>query len=573
MIINGIGVSPGISIGRAFVLKTQRSTLSGLQITDDVIPAEIEKFNQAISISINELESMIANCDPALSDSLGVLEAHIELINDPEITNGVVEKITQQKLSATDALIEVINNLVALFKNMDDQYLSERAADVQDIGTRLLRNLNPAGTTKQSHYPPNSIIIAEDLTPSDTIAMDITCVMGFATQIGGQTSHAAIIAKSRGIPAVVGCGEQLIGVKDNDTILLNGLTGVVTINPDSDIIQQYEIEKQAYQNQRDKLNELKDTQATTIDDTTIKLLANIGNANDMQQALAFGAEGAGLFRTELLFIGRDAFPTEDEQFEFYKAVAVKADGKPVTVRTLDIGGDKPLSYLNLPAEQNPFLGYRAIRICLDRADIFITQLKAILRASVYGHLKIMFPMISGIQEIRKVKEVLKQAKKELEVDNILFNNLISVGIMIEVPSAAITADLLAKEVDFFSIGTNDLCQYTLAVDRMNEQIKDLYSPFNPGVLRLIQNIITQGRLNNIPVSMCGEMASDPKAALLLLGMGLTDFSMSATAIPHIKNIIRNNSMAQAQIIHQKVMAMDNATDITKYLQALSNGIN
>ncbi|WP_183556974.1 phosphoenolpyruvate--protein phosphotransferase [Mucilaginibacter sp. SP1R1] len=571
MRVNGIGVSPGIVIGKAHWLKRQRALLTGIVLQNDSdIATEIEKFNKAVSLSVAEVELMIGHSDAASDkEGLAIMETHIVLLTDPQISEDVIEKISQEKKNVNDAVIEVILNAVELFKSMNDEYLSARAADVQDIGDRLLKNLNPHSHSSTQQYPPDTIIIADDLTPSDTISMDVTRVIGFATQVGGGTSHAAIIARSKGIPAITGCGHELINIKDGDLLILDGQSGDIIINPDETVIEQYHVRRADWLAQNSQLHSLKNTPASTTDGINIKLFANIGNAVDMEQAIGFGAEGSGLLRTELLFMGRDALPTEQEQFEFYKAVVLKAKDKPVILRTLDIGGDKQLPYFNFPAEQNPFLGYRAIRICLNRPDIFITQLKAILRASVFGQLKIMFPMISGIEEVRAAKVILQQAKDELTTTGIAFDKNIPVGIMIEIPSAAITADMLAKEVDFFSIGTNDLCQYTLAVDRMNEQIKNLYDPYNPGVLRLIAYVIEQGHKNNIEVGMCGELASDPKATLLLMGMGLTEFSMSAAAIPQIKNIIVNNSLSAAKKIQQRVMKMDSSHIITAYLQEVT----
>ncbi|MGF7038224.1 phosphoenolpyruvate--protein phosphotransferase [Mucilaginibacter lappiensis] len=571
MMMNGIGVSPGIAIGRAHVLQKQEAALTGIVLLNAAdILIEIEKFNNAAAVSITEVETMISNYDTSQgSEGFDILETHIELLSDPQIKDDVTEKISKDRKNVNDAVIEVIRDAMQLFKNMDDEYLSARAADVQDIGDRLLKNLTTTDKTSTQQYKPDTIIITEDLTPSDTISMDIKHVIGFATQAGGKTSHAAIIAKSRGIPAVAGCGPQLKNIQDGDILILHGQTGQVMVNPGQDIIDQYIIQRDAYLAQASLLRSIKDKPAITTDGTAIKLFANIGDAADMEHALGFGAEGSGLLRTELLFMGRDALPTEEDQFEFYKAVALKAKGKPVIVRTLDIGGDKQLPYFNFPAEQNPFLGYRAIRICLDRKDIFITQLKAILRAGAFGKLKVMFPMISNIQEIRAAKVILQEAMDELEKTDVPFDKTIKIGIMIEIPSAALTADLLAKEVDFFSIGTNDLCQYTLAVDRMNEKIKDLYDPYNPGVLRLIAYVIEQGHKHRIEVGMCGEVASDPKATLLLLGMGLTEFSMSAASIPQIKNIIINNSLETAKQVHQRVMEMDSSQAITAYLQEIN----
>jgi phosphotransferase system enzyme I (PtsI) len=566
--ISGIGVSPGIAIGKARIIKKKEAALTGIVLSGD--PAfEIEKFDKAVALSIMEIEAIISNYDPTQgTDGLDILEAHIELLSDPQIREDVTEKINVDKKNVNDAVIKVIQNAVALFSAMDDEYMRARAADVQDIGNRILKNLAPVKSIAQN-YEAGTIIIADDLTPSDTITMDIKNVAGFAIKTGGKTSHAAIIAKSRGIPAVLGCGDGLKDIQDGDAVILDGQSGVIIINPNKDTLDTYETKREAWLQQANLLRALKNVPAATSDGIEIKLVANIADAGDMEQALDFGAEGAGLFRTEFLFLGRDSFPTEDEQFEFYKAVALKAKGKPVTVRTLDIGGDKQLPYLKFPEEQNPFLGYRAIRFCLDRKDIFIPQLRAILRASAFGHLKIMFPMIANRDEVRAAKAVLEKAKSELLKDNISFDQNIQVGIMIEIPSAAVTADILAKEVDFFSIGTNDLCQYTLAVDRMNEQIKDLYDPFNPAVLRLIAQVIEQANKHNIGVSLCGEMASDPKATLLLLGMGLREFSMSASSIPQVKNLIISSSLASAKKIFDEVMQMEDSKTITTYLEEAS----
>ena len=478
----------------------------------------------------------------------------------------MVEKITADKKNVSDALIATIANMVQLFQDMDDEYIKARATDIQDIGNRILKHLVKSKSGFTQAFKPGTIIIAEDIAPSDTITMDTRNVAGFATQMGSKTSHTAIIAKATGIPAIVGCGNELTVIKDNDLIILDGLTGLVFINPEDKIINEYNYKRDTYVSNSNKLKQLKEIQPITTDGTEIKLFANISSADDLEAVFDNGGEGVGLLRTELLFMGRDSFPTEDEQFEFYKRVALQSKGKSLVVRTIDIGGDKQLPYFYLPAEQNPFLGYRAIRICLDRTDLFITQLKAILRASIFGDLKIMLPMISNVQEVRQAKSIIAQAKQELLQANISFNAAIEVGIMIEIPSAAITADILAKEVDFFSIGTNDLCQYTLAVDRMNEKISHLYDPYNPGVLRLINYIIQQAHQHKIHVAMCGEMASDPLATLLLLGMGLTEFSMSAAAIPAIKNIIINNDTIKAKHIYEKVMAMDSSDSITQFLQ-------
>jgi phosphotransferase system enzyme I (PtsI) len=603
--MKGIGVSPGISIGRACVIRKKEAVLTGILLKDEAaIRLEIEKYDNAVSASIKEIEAIIGNEKLLLRpESIAILETQIEFLGDPQIKSNVVERIKGDKKSVHDSLVEVIRETVELFKNMQDEYLSARSSDVQDIGNRILKHLNvsvhggsddqqggsadqpgrpddqPGGQDDQpdgriaqtiaQKFKPDTILIAEDITPSDTITMDPTHIIGFATQTGGSTSHAAIIARSRGIPAVVGCGDGLTIIADNDLLILDGGAGLVLVNPDPDRVAEYQAKKAAYATQSDRLAALKDMAACTTDGETIQLLGNISQVDDLEQVFDKGGEGVGLLRTELFFMGSPSFPTEEEQFEFYKKIVLRSGNKPVTIRTLDIGGDKQLPYFELPAEQNPFLGYRAIRISLNKPELFIAQLKAILRASAFGNCKILFPMISNIQELRLAKSILVITKSELSAENKAYDPTIEIGIMIEIPSAALTADLFAKEVDFFSIGTNDLCQYTLAVDRMNENVKDLYDPFHPGLLRLISYVIEQGHKNNIPVALCGELAADPMATLLLLGMGLKEFSMSAASIPFIKNSIHNNSMSKAKEVFKKVMEMDNSKDIITYLQEVN----
>jgi len=565
--IQGIGVSAGIAIGRAFVVrKTENTVNDSILSTEAEIRSEIERFDIAVSISVTAIEAIMDQQPDLQDEDIAILETQIELINDPQIRTDVVALIEQHKKNAGHALTEVLRQIVSIFESMDDEYMRARSADVKDIGSRILANLNHAENIKINTLLPGTIIVAHDLSPSDTITMDVKLISGFVTGTGSKTSHTAIIAKSKSIPTVLGCGEVLGNIQTDDLIILDGLTGIVLINPDEDVISRYQIQMEGFKAKADELKQLKNIEAITIDGVKITLSANISNAADLEVVFENGGDGVGLLRTEMLFMDRDSFPTEDEQFEFYKQVALQSKGKPVIVRTIDIGGDKPLPYFNLPAELNPFLGYRAIRICLDRTDLFITQLKAILRASVLGDLKIMFPMISNVDEVRKAKQILSEAKKQLLAEDLSFNEHIPIGIMIEIPSAAIMADILAKEVDFFSIGTNDLCQYTLAVDRMNDKISHLYDPYVPGVLRLIDNVVQQGKKHNIYVGMCGEMASDPMATLLLMGMGLTDFSMSATSIPEIKKTIINNSVANAQILYHEVMAMDSSSDIIAHLK-------
>jgi phosphotransferase system enzyme I (PtsI) len=565
--INGIGVSPGISIGKAFVLKKIQDVINGTLLTNEKeILTEIECFDLAVKLSINDLKGIESNKKLTLNkEDLAILETQLELISDPQIREDVVKKIRIEKITANDALLQVIEGIVQLFENMDNEYMRARSADMKDIGNRILKHLNKDEVVLNA-FKPDTIIIAEDLAPSDTITLDITYVTGFATQKGSKTSHTAIIAKSKGIPAVVNCGHLLHEIKNNDIIIVDGIKGTLYVNPDKNTLHEYLKIKAEYQKQAEQFKLLKEVPAITKDGKKLLLSANIANAEDLESAFNNGAEGVGLFRTEMLFMDRDNFPDENEQFEFYKDVALNSKGKPIVIRTIDIGGDKHLPYFNLPVELNPFLGYRAIRICLDRKDLFITQLKAIVRAAALGDLKIMFPMISNVKEIREAKMVLEEAKSILKKEKIAFNEHIKVGIMIEVPSAAVTADILAQEVDFFSIGTNDLCQYTLAVDRMNEKITHLYDPFNPAVLRLINNVIEQGRRYNVHVGMCGELASDPLATQLLMGMGLEEFSMSPTSIPMVKKIILSSSIEQAKELCKHVMEMKSSEDIIAYLQ-------
>jgi len=563
--MKGIGVSPGIAIGKALIVQKKEISFSGILLTS---PAEkeaaIAQFDAAIVKAVEEIEQ-IKNTPFLSEEDSAILETQIEMLSDPEIRGKVIDKIESEHKNTNDAFLETITGFVQVFESMDDEYMRARAADVQDIGNRILSSLHRSEENKKTVFEPDTILIAEDLSPSDTITLDVKNIIGFATQVGSQTSHAAIIAKAKGVAAVVGCGSRLATIRNGDVIILDGATGQLLINPDHKSVNEYEIKRDAFKKLREHLKSLKDIPAITTDGSLITLSANISNAGDWPGVFENGGEGVGLLRTELLFMDRDSFPSEHEQFEFYKQVALYSKGKPVIVRTIDIGGDKHLPYFNLPAEANPFLGYRAIRICLDQKDLFITQLKAILRASVFGDLKIMFPMISNIQEIRQAKIILEEAKAALQREGVTFRGDIKTGIMIEVPSAAVTADLLAKEVDFFSIGTNDLCQYTLAVDRMNEKITHLYDQFNPAVLRLISFVIEQGEKHNIHVGMCGEMAGDPLATLLLMGMGLKDFSMSPASMPAVKEIIINNSKEKANGIWERVKGMDDSGEIRAYL--------
>ena len=533
--MTGIGVSSGIAIGRAFWLRPRTARVSGIVLADAAtVEAEKGKYRAAVSSSMAELEVMMTK---RRSDEASILEVQVELLQDPAWEEEVLRRIDEELMPARDAVLLTMEQFAGMFENMDDDYLRARAADVKDMGWRLFQRLAGFPAGRQLPDGEGWIVLAEDLSPSDTMGLDGSRVAGFVTQAGGKTSHAAIVARIRSLPAVAGVGKALASIVDGDDLVMDGEAGTVLVNPSATLVAQYRRKQEKHWQRQEQLRSLKDREAVTREGTRVHLQANIATAEDMEQALDFGAEGVGLLRTELLFINRDSLPTEEEQFLFYKNVLLRSAGRPVTIRTLDIGGDKPLPYLGLPREENPFLGYRAIRICLDRTDLFLTQIRAILRASVFGSARMMFPMISSVEELRAAKAVVAEARSGLAAEGVAFSTGIPVGVMIEIPSAALTADLLAKEADFFSIGTNDLCQYTLAVDRMNEKIASLYDPFHPAVLRLIRMVIEEGGRAGIPVGMCGEMAGDVRATELLVGMGLREFSMVAPSIPAIKEII------------------------------------
>lgn len=566
--IKGVAASAGIAIGKALVVEKKAIIIESKKI--DNVENEKERFSKAVEAAKEQVNKIKNLTEKKLGkDKSAIFDAHLMMLEDPELIDAVKMQIENEKVNAEYALKTTVDMFIGIFEQMDNEYMRERAADIKDIGGRILNILLGINDTSLSEIYEKCIVVAKDLTPSDTAQMDSEMVQGFVTDVGGRTSHSAIMARTLEIPAVVGTQNGTENIKNDDFIIVDGDNGLVIINPEKEVIDEYNKKINEIAKHKSELLIFKDAESKTMDGRVVELAANIGSPKDITGALKNGAEGVGLFRTEFLYMDRDSMPTEDEQFNAYREVLEGMEGRPVIIRTLDIGGDKKLSYLPIGDEMNPFLGYRAIRICLDRKDIFKTQLRALYRASVYGKLKIMFPMISGLQEILSAKEVIEEIKEELRKEGKAFSNDVQVGIMIEIPSAAVISDILAKHVDFFSIGTNDLVQYSLAVDRMNEKISHMYDPFNPAVLRLIKMVIDNGHREGKMVGMCGEMAGDPAAIPVLLGLGLDEFSMSAVSILNARKLVRELDYKKAQEIGSTVLTLSTSKEIKEYInQAL-----
>jgi phosphotransferase system enzyme I (PtsI) len=534
----GIPASKGYAIGHA-VVKNHIEFVIAERLIDD-IQAEKERFYKAIEESKIQIRTIIVKTAKELGgDKAVVFQSHIMILEDPELISAVEDLIQNSRINCEKAIDDVIQGYLVIFESMDDEYMRERAADIKDVSGRLQWNLSGGKSSGVERLKENTIIVAHDLTPSDTAQLDRSKVIAFLTDTGGKTSHSAIMARTLEIPAVVGLLDITGVVKDGDLIIVDGSKGIVIINPSVAEIKEYEEIKEKFEKEREVLKILKNVKTVTKEGKFIEIAGNIGSPEDVDKVIENGGDGVGLFRTEFLYMDRDDMPSEEEQFTSYKYVLEKMQDKPVVIRTLDIGGDKKLSYLEMPEEMNPFLGYRAIRLCLDRKDIFKPQLRALLRASVYGNLKIMFPMISSLNEIQEAKSMLEQCRDELTREGYSVKSGIEVGIMIEIPAAAIMADELAKHVDFLSIGTNDLIQYTLAADRMNERVSYLYDPGHPAVLRLIKMTIDGAHKAGKWCGMCGEMAGDETYIKVLLEYGLDEFSMSASAILNAKKTILN----------------------------------
>lgn len=532
----GIAASKGYAIGKVFLQEHEEIIITDAKISD--IEAEKVILQNALDASKEQLEKIKAKAVESMGqEKAEVFEAHITLLDDPEFTGGMMLEIESNSINALKAVDNVTNTFVMIFESMEDAYMRERAADIKDVSKRIIANLAGKGGEAFGITEENTIVVAEDLTPSDTAQLDRSKVVGFLTNIGGRTSHSAIMARTLEIPAIVGLKDITTSVKTGDSIIVDGIEGVCIINPDQSVIDEYVAKREKFVAEQEELKKLIDVKATTKSGKRIEVCGNIGQPEDVDSVLAYGGDGVGLFRTEFLYMDRDSAPTEEEQYNSYKYVLEKTAGKQVVIRTLDIGGDKTLPYLPLPEEMNPFLGYRAIRLCLDRKDIFRVQIRALLRASVHGNLAVMFPMISGLEEFQAAKEFVEECKAELRAEGIAYSDTIQWGIMVEIPAAAVYADELAKHVDFFSIGTNDLIQYTLAADRMSEKVSYLYNPMHPAVLRLIKMTIDGAHKHGKWVGMCGEMAGDEAAIATLVEYGLDEFSMSATSILGAKKII------------------------------------
>lgn len=572
MKIYGVGAAEGIGIGVAKVVREQKVEVVKKTVSDS--EAEVNNFMRVLDITKAETEEMSQALEKSASaKEAEILFGHIMLMSDPMLVDEIVNRIKGESICAEYVIEEVCNQYAAVFASMDDELMQQRATDMIDIKTRLIKKVLGIENTDLSKLPYGSILVAKDLTPSMTAGLNPDNVLGIVTQFGGKTSHSAILARALEIPAVVGLSNLPEDISDDTDILLDGESGEVIILPTDNEKSDYENKKKNYDANKEMLKKYRELPSISKDGKKVEIAGNIGSPEDAKKVIENGGEGIGLFRTEFLFMDRDCMPTEEEQFESYKEVATAMEGKPVIIRTLDIGGDKEIPYMGIVQDENPFLGYRAIRLCLDRKDdIYIPQLRALLRASAFGNIKIMLPLITSMDEIREAKALISDIKEELDEKNIAYNKNIEVGIMVETAAASLLADIFAKEVDFFSIGTNDLIQYTMSVDRGNVKIAGLYSPFSPAVLRSINRIITEGKKAGIMVGMCGEAAADPLLIPVLLAWGMDEFSMSASSILKSRQIISGCDSKDLKAKVDKVLEMSTENEIKEYLKKLTEEI-
>ena len=572
MKIYGVGAAEGIGIGVAKVVREQNVEVVKKTVSDS--EAEVNNFMRVLDITKAETEEMSQALEKnASAKEAEILFGHIMLMSDPMLVDEIVNRIKGESVCAEYVIEEVCNQYAAVFASMDDELMQQRATDMIDIKTRLIKKVLGIENTDLSKLPYGSILVAKDLTPSMTAGLNPDNVLGIVTQFGGKTSHSAILARALEIPAVVGLSNLPEDISDDTDILLDGESGEVIILPTDNEKSDYENKKKNYDANKEILKKYRELPSISKDGKKVEIAGNIGSPEDAKKVIENGGEGIGLFRTEFLFMDRDCMPTEEEQFESYKEVATAMEGKPVIIRTLDIGGDKEIPYMGIVQDENPFLGYRAIRLCLDRKDdIYIPQLRALLRASAFGNIKIMLPLITSMDEIREAKALISDIKKELDEKNIAYNKNIEVGIMVETAAASLLADIFAEEVDFFSIGTNDLIQYTMSVDRGNVKIAGLYSPFSPAVLRSINRIITEGKRAGIMVGMCGEAAADPLLIPVLLAWGMDEFSMSASSILKSRQIISGCDSKDLKAKVDKVLEMSTESEIKEYLKKLTEEI-
>ena len=560
--ISGIPASPGIVFGKALVLKEEKIVLDTEKIKDDQIDAEVARFYAGREATVEQLTAIKDRAFQSLGEEkAAIFEGHLMILEDEELEEEIIEYLRSHKVNAGVAASRIIDQQVEMLSEIDDEYLKERAGDIRDIGNRLIKNILGMKVVDLGEIDEEAILVAYDLTPSETAQLNLDKVLGFITDIGGRTSHTSIMARSLELPAIVGTNDVTEKVKTGDYLILDAINNAVYVNPSREDIERLKKLEAQLAEEKAELAKLKDLPALTLDGHRVDVVANIGTIRDCEGADRNGAEGVGLYRTEFLFMDRDQLPSEEEQFIAYKEVVEAMNGRIVILRTMDIGGDKELPYLDLPKEMNPFLGWRAIRIALDRRQILHDQLRAVLRASAFGKLAVMFPMIISVEEIRELKSVIEVLKQELRNEGKAFDENIQIGVMVETPAAAVNARFLAKEVDFFSIGTNDLTQYTLAVDRGNEMISHLYNPLSPAVLNLIKQVIDASHAEGKWTGMCGELAGDEKATLLLLGMGLDEFSMSAISIPRIKKLIRNVNFHDAKELADSALQKPTAVEI------------